>query len=679
MRTSPMPRHGIAVLLAALVLLAPVGVPAQGHFPSTEDAQLMLRYLVEDGETPGIVLAFIDEDGSTRVLQYGDAGPDTRPLGRRSVFEIGSITKTFTAALLADMVARGEMSLDDPVQDYLPEGVTMPGWEGRPITLMDLSTHHSGLPRMPDNFEPADPENPYADYTTERLYAFLSSHQLRREPGSEYEYSNLAVGLLGHVLELATGRPYETLVRERILQPLGMTTTGITLEGDLATWMTTGHNPAGDVVSYWDVATLAGAGGLRSNADDMLTYLAAQLDPPENHVGRALRITHEPRVELENGGAGGLGWGIRELDGRRILTHGGGTAGYSTMVGFDPVIGVGVVMLTNTGGFGDDLGSDLLRRGAPISTPTVEVPRSVLEGYAGMYETDPDEQVAIRLEEEGWLTMQVPDNVRFRLYADSDTSFYTRRTPWRVVFRTDEQGRATGLRADLGGTERMGERVDRPVPDPRVLAGNPILRDDLPRLTAAELAPYEGRYAAVLGGNTLVFRVFVEDGELRAQPEGQRSTRLVYQGDHAFIAAIDADVRLVFHPEGGRVDRVTLHDGDRAAPGERLEPGGSPPEPEAPDVLDLPVSAEDVARYEGTYLLEIGARTLPLRIFGRDGRLVSQARGQSEAPLRYQGDHTFVPDFDDNARLVFTVEDGRATSVTLHQGGGVFQGQREGG
>ncbi len=120
---------------------------------------------------------------------------------------------------------------------------------------------------------------------------------------------------------------------------------------------------------------------------------------------------------------------------------------------------------------------------------------------------------------------------------------------------------------------------------------------------------------------------------------------------------------------------MTLHDGDETATGDRLEPGESPPAP--PEVRDLPLSAAEIARYRGTYLLEVGERTLELRIFDRDGRLISQAAGQREAPLRYQGDHTFIPDFDDRVRLVFTVEEGRATRVTLHQGGGEFIGERQ--
>jgi D-alanyl-D-alanine-carboxypeptidase/D-alanyl-D-alanine-endopeptidase len=665
-------------LTLALFVLAPQEMLAQAHFPANDDVQLMLRYLVEDGETPGIVIGFLEADGSRRILEYGDPGPGARPLGPRSAFEIGSITKTFTGTLLADMVRRGEMALDDPVQKYLPDGVTMPMWEGREITLLDLSTHHSGLPRMPDNFEPADRTNPYADYGPDQLYAFLTDHELRREPGSEYEYSNLAVGLLGHVLELATGMSYGALVRQRILDPLGMSTSGVTLEGDLADWMTKGHDDAGTVTSYWDAMALVGAGGIRSNAEDMLTYLDAQLGPAESEIEQAMRLTHESRVEMDNGVSGGLGWASRRVGERRVFTHGGGTGGYSTLAGFDPDLGVAVVMLTNTGDFDDDLAADLLRRGAPISTPTVEVPGSVLENYVGVYGPAAAIAAAVRLEDEGWLTVQTPGNVRFRLYADSDTSFYTRRTPWRFKFQTGSDGEISGFVADLEGSVRTMPRQDAEIPDARVLAGNPLPSSALPALTEEEMARYEGEYSVTVAANVLSFRVFVEGGALMAQPAGQRSAGLLHQGDHTFVVAIDTDIRLVFELEDGRAENVTFTQNGQSATGRRLAPGETPPAPPPePEVLDLPVTAADIARYEGTYLLPVGERTMELRIFGRDGALISQAAGQNEAPLRHQGDHVFVPDFDEGVRIVFTVEDARATSLTLHQGGAVFQGERQ--
>ncbi|MDX1395718.1 MAG: SDR family oxidoreductase, partial [Gemmatimonadota bacterium] len=262
-------------------------------------------------------------------------------------------------------------------------------------------------------------------------------------------------------------------------------------------------------------------------------------------------------------------------------------------------------------------------------------------------------------------------------YADSDTSFYVRRTPWRLVFQRDETGRVSGAVADLAGTERRMPRRDDDLPDPRVLAGNLVASTAVVALSPEEMARYEGDYVVAMGSTNVRFRVFVENGELMAQPDAQRSTRLLRQAEHTFVTAVDTDIRLVFAVENGRAERVTLHQSGQSASGPRLEPGEEPPPPPAqPEVLDLPVTPEDIARYEGTYLLAVGERTLELRIFGRDGALISQAAGQNESPLRHQGDHVFVPGFDDRVRVVFTVENDRAVSLTLHQGGGVFEGPR---
>jgi CubicO group peptidase (beta-lactamase class C family) len=194
-----------------------------------DDASIrdIVKPRVDSGRSAGIVAGVLDH-GARRVVACGSSG-SSRPLDGDTVFEIGSVTKVFTAALLADMVARKEVSLDDPISKYLPAGMKTPTRGGRSITLGDLATQSSGLPRLPDNLAPKDPSNPYADYTVEKLYDFLSRYELTRDIGAMYEYSNLGVGLLGHLLALRAGTSYEELLTKRILQPLGMRDTAITL------------------------------------------------------------------------------------------------------------------------------------------------------------------------------------------------------------------------------------------------------------------------------------------------------------------------------------------------------------------------------------------------------------------------------------------------------------------
>ncbi|MGH7467886.1 MAG: serine hydrolase [Longimicrobiales bacterium] len=529
----------------------------------------MLRYLVEDGESQAIVLGILEADGSTRVVSYGKAGPNTRPLGPRSVFEIGSINKTFTGALLADMVAKKEVALTDPISKYLPAGVTAPSRSGIQITLLDLATHYSGLPRLPDNHTPADAANPYADFTIEKLYAFLSNHQLRRDPGAQSEYSNLGVGLLGHLLARAAGKSYGALLNERILRPLGMTMTGYPLTGEIATWMTKGHNATGDVVPFWFATeAIQGAGGLRSNMEDMLKYLKANIGAPQTDLQRAMRFAHEVKKPVEGELSIGLGWQIQNFQGRKLVMHGGGTAGFSTYIGFDPEKRVGFVMLTNAGQFGDDIGQDFLRRGPPFAFPVVSVPGKTLESYAGTYEAQTGSNISVRLEDDSSLTFQAPNNVRFRMYAESDAKFYIKRAPWCVTFSKDSTGAVTGLAADLEGSPLSARKVRSETVRPAVAAGNGV--DDVP-ITAQDMTRYTGTYTVQAGARALDIRVFVESGRLNAQPAGQSVSRLFHQGNHQFTLGASNTIRLVFTVENGRAESVALHQGGGVYSGKRKE------------------------------------------------------------------------------------------------------------
>jgi Beta-lactamase class C and other penicillin binding proteins len=166
---------------------------------------------------------------------------DKRPVDGDTIFEIGSATKVFTSLLLADAVKRGEVALTDPVAKYLPAEVKVPERAGRKITLVDLATHTSGLPSVPSNLAPKNPANPYAGYTVQQLYDFLSTYQLSRDIGAQYDYSNLGVGLLDNALSRRAGVDYETLVQTRITRPLGMKSTSIALSEEQKRRLASGH------------------------------------------------------------------------------------------------------------------------------------------------------------------------------------------------------------------------------------------------------------------------------------------------------------------------------------------------------------------------------------------------------------------------------------------------------
>jgi serine-type D-Ala-D-Ala carboxypeptidase/endopeptidase len=243
--------------------------PLQVTSPSDiEIKQILAKRIDTEHQAVGIVVGVIDSKGR-RVVSHGSLEKgDQRPLNGDTLFEIGSITKVFTALLAADMAERGEIRLDDPIAKYLAPDIKLPVRAGRQITFVDLATHTSGLPRMPENFRPKDPANPFADYTSQQLYAFLSTYELPRDIGIKFEYSNLGFGLLGQVLAHRAGMDYEQLVLTRICRPLGMDSTRITLSASLAQRFAAGHDPDLITVPAWDLPTLPGAGALRSTSHE---------------------------------------------------------------------------------------------------------------------------------------------------------------------------------------------------------------------------------------------------------------------------------------------------------------------------------------------------------------------------------------------------------------------------
>jgi CubicO group peptidase (beta-lactamase class C family) len=357
--------------------------PVSAQFPSDSMIRALLQSRVERFQGVGIVVGLFEADATNRVVLAGSAGKDAAPLGAESIFEIGSITKVFTGTLLAGMARKGEISLTEPVQRYLRDDVRMPARGNREITLLDLATHRSGLPRLPTNFRPATRTNPYVDYKAEHMYDFLSSYELERDIGAQFEYSNLGAGLLGHVLTTVAGVSYETLVRERILRPLGMSNTGIDLTNETLSRMTQGHDEQGVPVPSWTWNTssaLAGAGALRSNVGDMLRFLEANLGEPTSELEASMRDTHRAFPATAVKGAEqsdraaqssiGLTWLISSAPGELIIWHNGGTGGFRSFIGFAPRRQVGVVVLSNSATSVDDIGFHLLDPTMPLARMT---------------------------------------------------------------------------------------------------------------------------------------------------------------------------------------------------------------------------------------------------------------------------------------------------------------------
>ena len=221
--------------------------------------------------------------------------------GEGSVFEIGSVSKAFVGVLLADMALRGEVDLAEPVAHLLPAGARIPSTAGREITLLDLATHTSGLPRMPGNFPGGGGPAAHAKYATDQMLQFLSEYQLPRRPGEQYEYSNF-MSLLGHALALRAEVPYEVLLNDRILQPLDMQETGVSLSSELSSRLTRSRNQRGEVEPYFELPAFVPSGGLKSTVMDLLKFAAANLSHDSATVVRA--FAGKPRAATRNLGHG---------------------------------------------------------------------------------------------------------------------------------------------------------------------------------------------------------------------------------------------------------------------------------------------------------------------------------------------------------------------------------------
>jgi CubicO group peptidase (beta-lactamase class C family) len=372
------------------------------------------------------------------------------------------------------MVNRKEVALDDPAAKYLPENVRMPERNGKSITLHDLSTHNSGLPRLPSNLKPKDARNPYADYSVDDLYQFLSGYTLPRDPGSdlkgsEVEYSNLGAGLLGHLLAYRAGTDYESLIGTRITRPLSMPDTGITLSSSMKQRMATGHNALLAPVANWDFPTLAGAGALRSSANDMLTFLEAFLGYTETPLAPAMKAMFEVRRTLGKANIG-LGWFIFPTDGREIANHDGGTGGFCSWVGYDPKERIGVVVLSNafTPSGVVDIGLHLLNPKVPLANPEppkqhTEIPidPKLLDNYTGRYQLT-DRILEITRDGDrlfaqgcGQVNGQPIAGPKFEVFAESEKNFFVKVTGSQISFETGPDGRATSLIMHRAGRERM--------------------------------------------------------------------------------------------------------------------------------------------------------------------------------------------------------------------------------
>ena len=549
--------------------------------PSDEEIRKILVERVDTHrQSVGIVVGII-EPGGRRIVAYGSrAKGDARPLDGDTVFEIGSITKVFTALLLADAVRRGEVALADPVAKYLPSEVKVPE-RGRAITLQDLATHTSGLPRMPDNFQPKDAANPYADYSVDQMYQFLSRYQLTRDVGSAVEYSNFGFGLLGQVLARRARMDYEALVRTRVTGPLGMRHTVIALSPDLQARLAPGHSPALEPVPNWDLPTFAGAGALRSSTNDMLTFLGAALGYPSSPLDSAFATmlatrpspsslsTRRPpssTAALDTA----LGWQIFKGKETEVIWHNGGTGGYRTWAGYEPRSRTGVVVLTNAGTAAgpDDIGRHLLVPSSPLlqnfpsqgpQKPRTQttVDAAVFERYVGRYQLAPSAVLTITRDGTRFF-VQLTGQPTFEIFAESEKDYFLKVVDAQLTFETDAQNKAVAVVLHQNGMDQRAPRIE----------GEPVVPKEI-ALDPSVLDGYVGRYQLT---PDIVITVTRQQTRLFAQLTGQPAFEVFASAEREFFYKV-VNAQLTFEVDGqARATGVVLHQNGRSPRAPRIVP-----------------------------------------------------------------------------------------------------------
>ncbi|SEO65172.1 serine hydrolase [Mucilaginibacter sp. OK283] len=315
---------------------------------------------IEQANTAGLSIGVL-KDNKISTYGYGETvkGKSNLP-DANTIFEIGSITKTFTSVILAYYVNEGKLKLSDPITKYLPDSVAA-NLALKGITLLMLSNHTSGLERMPDNL-PAntDPLNPYKLYNKKLLFAYLKTCKLNSVPGEQYAYSNLAVGLLGTILAQMSGKTYDQLVADIICKPLKMESTTQYLAAALQAREAIVYNAEGNVTPLWDFDALAPCGALHSSVNDLLTYVKANMDPPDDKLGKAMELTHQ--LTFKKDAKLGLAWHIITVNGVEYIFHNGGTFGSSSFLAFNRDKNLAVVVLSNCGETVDMVGINILKK-----------------------------------------------------------------------------------------------------------------------------------------------------------------------------------------------------------------------------------------------------------------------------------------------------------------------------
>ena len=517
---------------------------------TTPDVQTKIDAWNKD-KPGGIAVAWVDAQG-VQFFQAGHfARTDDRPITADTQFEIGSITKVFTALLLAESERAGKVSRDDPVTKYLKVATDHEGLARlEEITLLMLATHTSGLPRLPPGFVPADMRDPYADLTQEKLLAALAKSAGTVKAPAEYSYSNYGAAVLGQALAAAWGQSYAEALRQHVLDPLGLPQTALGVPGAAApAEFAPGHDEKGAPVPHWTCDAIAPAGALRSSAREMARFLQACLGLRATPLAASLAATERPQRPLVGlVGSIGLGWHLTG-DQSPIIWHNGGTGGFRSFIGFEPKAKRGVVVLVNCGQGPDGLAMGWLRADQPKETPATPAGNAAaasgsLKDYLGNYPLAPMFVMAVTTAD-GKLFVQATGQPQLQLLPAGPDHFKVKDVEAEVMFERAPAGGVVALILRQNGMDQRAARGEVKMP----------VEITMP---AEQLQEYAGDYVLT---PAMTMNVAVQDGRLAVQATGQpRFPVYASAKDRFFYKVVDA--QLTFKRDAaGRISGLVLHQG----------------------------------------------------------------------------------------------------------------------
>lgn len=495
----------------------------------------------------GIVAAEYDRG---QVTYYSSGHPAPRPgiAPEKIIFEIGSITKVFTGLLLAQAVVERRVALDDPISRYLPSSLSLDP-KVAAITLEELSTHTSGLPRMPSNFHPADPLDPYADYTSAALEAFLASYHPDKAPPQPGDYSNLGMGLLGHILERVYQEPYADLVVEKISKPLGLTDTGVNLDDEQRSRFAIAYR-GGVRIKPWNLGGMQGAGGLHSTAADLIRFAELMMTPDKNPLREAWALTREPRADFV-GEKIGLNVMILERRGFAVYHHGGDTGGYHSELEWSPrPYPHAIAVLADGGGQAPvQLVEQLYSPpGATFKDrPALPFPASKASEYLGVYPINASGRFTVVVDPEGHLETRLTGQGFLPMFYAGHDRFFLRAVPAELQFERSTDGPVDGLTLLQNGREIHALRSAEP---PMAMVW----------LSPEKLEEYAGRYTLQAGVD---FVIQARGRTLLARLGGQPAFPVFCDRDDHFVYdVVQAELTFTRAPDG-KVDALILHQNGR--------------------------------------------------------------------------------------------------------------------